>query len=127
MSLKLFTTFFARVFKTHVVLQAADRGAAAQDFVEGSGEIDPLDAFMAENEQQVEAAEAEEEVDPLDAFMAELAPTVRKDMAGTAQTAAANGPVAIKVEDGAAPASKQVCSQDLYVLFYQHGKLPRHH
>ena len=83
-----------------VPLQATDRGAAAQDFAEGSGEIDPLDAFMAENEQQIGGAE-EEEIDPLDAFMADLAPTVRQDMAQT-QTQNTNGPVTIKTEDGSA-------------------------
>ena len=92
----------------HLVLQATDRGAAAQDFVEGSGEIDPLDAFMAENEQQIAGGEEEEEIDPLDAFMAELAPTVRQDMAGT-QNKPANGPVAIKTEDDAAQPIMQVC------------------
>ena len=91
-----------------VLLQATDRGAAAQDFAEGSGEIDPLDAFMAENEQQIGGGEEEEEVDPLDAFMADLAPTVRQDMAAT-QNKTTNGPVLIKTEDGDAQAIIQVC------------------
>ena len=92
-------------------MQAADRGAAAQDFVEGSGEVDPLDAFMAENEQKLGGGHGgeEEEIDPLDAFMADLAPTVRQDMAATAQDKATNGPVDIKTEDGTSQPTTQVC------------------
>lgn len=50
----------------------------AMDLAEGGDEIDPLDAFMAENDAQVEpvkmeedaaAPQEEEEIDPLDAFM----------------------------------------------------------
>ncbi len=69
-------------------MQVQDRAAAAQDFAEGSGEVDPLDAYMAENNATI--AE-DEEVDPLDAFMADLAPKVRQDMAAAppAQPAAA--------------------------------------
>lgn len=64
-----------------ILSQVQDRSAAAQDFAEGSGEVDPLDAYMAENDAAIEAAG--EEVDPLDAFMADLAPTVRRDMTAT--------------------------------------------
>lgn len=61
----------------------ANRATAAQDLAEGSGEVDPLDAFMAENDRALEPAAGEdgEEIDPLDAFMAaEVAPAVRQDM-----------------------------------------------
>jgi hypothetical protein len=62
-------------------MQVQDRAAAAQDFAEGSGEVDPLDAFMAQNDAAI--AGDDEEIDPLDAFMADLAPTVRRDMTYT--------------------------------------------
>ena len=60
----------------------ADRANAAQDLAEGSGEVDPLDAFMNENDKALDAArESEEEIDPLDAFMAqEIAPIVRQTL-----------------------------------------------
>lgn len=71
-------------------MQVTDRAAAAQDFAEGSGEVDPLDAFMEHNDQALAAGE---EVDPLDAFMAnEIAPAVRRD-------ATADAAAEVKVKD----------------------------
>lgn len=94
-------------------LQATDRGAAAQDFAEGSGEVDPLDAFMAENDKQIDVGAeggGEEEIDPLDAFMAGIAPTVRQDMAATTEGDTTNGPtVEIKMEEGTTKHGAQVC------------------
>ena len=89
--------------------QVSGRAAAAQDFTEGSGEVDPLDAFMAENDKTLDAAAGDhDEIDPLDAFMAaEIAPAVRRDMAatttGTPQAVAstADAQALVKVEDGA--------------------------
>ena len=90
--------------------QVSGRAAAAQDFTEGSGEVDPLDAFMAENDKTIvdAAAGEDDEIDPLDAFMAaEIAPAVRRDMAatttGTPQAVAstADAQALVKVEDGA--------------------------
>lgn len=64
-------------------MQVADRATAAQDTAEGSGEVDPLDAFMDDNERALADGGANdgEEVDPLDAFMAaEIAPAVRQGL-----------------------------------------------
>ena len=100
------------------LLQATDRGAAAQDFAEGTGEVDPLDAFMAQNEKQME--EDAEEVDPLDAFMAGIAPTVRQDMAATTVNETSNGPT-VKIEDGqdVKPTTQVSCqhSQSFHFLY----------
>ena len=77
-------------------MQVADR-AAAQDLAEGSGEVDPLDAFMAENDR---ALGPEDEIDPLDAFMAnEVAPAVRQEPAETTSPAAVDAKAEVKVED----------------------------
>lgn len=73
--------------------------------------MDPLDAFMAENDKQV--GETADEVDPLDAFMAEIAPTLRRDMAATTAPETTNGPL-VKIEDGEdIKPLPQVCSKEL--------------
>lgn len=79
--------------------QVTNRAAQAQDFAEGSGEVDPLDAFMAQNDATI--AEGEE-IDPLDAFMAnEIAPAVRARATEAAgePSSAPDAKAEVKVED----------------------------
>lgn len=89
------------------------------DMEEGGDEIDPLDAFMADNETKVasvktepastDVKEEEDEVDPLDAFMM-----------GNDAAAGARQPPEVKLDPDSKPSTsgQRTCKLDSLQLMY---------